>query len=108
MLYTYINGHAGTPDKNINKTVAVLVGHSHLRSIAAHAFTYILYIYIYIYISAGRMQPILPLVDRELEFSTCWSFLVRKNPSYRDSQLMSQRVRRLRSFQLRYRGVVQI
>ena len=42
-------------------------------------------LYFYFYFIAGRIQPILTLVDLELEFSTCWSFLVRKNPSYRDS-----------------------
>ena len=31
-------------------------------------------------------------------------FLVRKNPSYRDFELTSQRVRRLRGYQLSYRG----
>ena len=77
----------GHQTKNSKKTVAVLVGHSHLPFIAAHAF--ILFYFVILYFSAGRMQPILPLVGRELEFFTCWSFLVKKNPSYRDSQLMS-------------------
>ena len=64
---------------------------------------------------ARRIQPFLSLVDREVEFcvltnqsfSTCWafsfSFLARKNLSYRDSNSRPN-VRRFRGHQLNHRG----
>ena len=75
---------------------------------AMHAFIFL----------ARRIQPFLSLIDREVELcvltiSSCsppglgilffiFYFLVRKNPSYPDSN--SQRVKRLRGYQLSYRG----
>ena len=68
---------------------------------------------------ARRLQPFLSLVDRQVEFcvltiqsfSTCWAilFIVSYFFSEEKSQLpgfelTSQRVRRFRGYQLRYRG----
>ena len=79
----------------------------HLPS-AVHAFIFL----------ARRMQPFLSLVDREVEFcvltieslSTSWTFLflffvfTEEKSQLPGFELTSQRVRRLRGYQLSYRG----
>ena len=68
---------------------------------------------------AGRIQPFLSLVDREVDFfcvltiqsfSTCWSFLYihilfgEEKSQSPGVEFTSHRVRRLRGYQLSYRG----
>ena len=71
-----------------------------------------------LYFSRENDSAIPFLVEREVEFcvsiqsfSTCWAFLfffffflVRKNPSLPGFELTSQRVRKLRGYQLSYRS----
>ena len=120
MLYTYINRHAGTPDKNKNKTIIVFVfcvffpfildanllgctsrgqteGRSHKISHPPSFCGACLY-----FSRERRIQPFLSLVDREVEFCGIFLFFYF---SEEKSQLLpgfelitSQRVRRLRGF----------
>ena len=73
----------------------------------------------YFFFLARRIQPFLSLVDREVEFcvtiqpfSTCWAFLFlflflffsEEKSQLPRFELTSQLVRRLRGYQLSYRG----
>ena len=74
MLYTYINRHAGTPDKNKNMVVCVffpfILDIKFVGRTSCHTgfFIHLLSAVRALIFLARRIQPFLSLVDREVEF----------------------------------------
>ena len=124
MLYTYINHHAGAPDKtkqnHCSCFLPIYSGHqvrwtyqpgSHRRKVTQDFSCTFLLRCAPLFLSRGRIQPFLPLVDREVEFcvltiqsfSTCWVlfflfFFSEKKSHLPGFELTSQRARRLRGY----------